>query len=182
MKLILYLLSIAALWYVYIFLRFVFHRNILLQKVKRFAKEYDIDCFITPSAFLLPSNRLGTAVLLKTKDKTYNIRLFGLLRKNCAVHFWNKEMYSVEKYIPRMSLNDVPLGHRPVKRRKLGEWDISNDAEIPVLLYVPTKGLLRLMQTKVNHIERLMAGDMIEDVLFTDDDFLFRHIEKNCRP
>ena len=179
MKLILYLLPIVALWYVYIFLRFVSQRMILLLKVKRFAKKYNIECFIAPLAFFFPNNRLGTAILLKTKDKTYNIRLFGLLRKNCAVHFWNKEMYSVEKFIPKMSLNDVPLGYRPVKRRKLGEWDINSDAEIPVLLYAPTKGLLRLMQTKVNHIERLMAGDMIEDVLFVDDDFLFRHIVKN---
>ena len=179
MKLILYLLPIVALWYVYIILRFVFQRNILLLKVKRFAKKYDIECFITLSAFLLPSNRLGAAVLLKAKDKTYNIRLFGLLRNNCGVHFWNKKMYSVEKFIPRMSLHDVPLGHRPVKRRKLGNWNISNDAEIPVLLCAPANGLIKITQTKVNRVERLLTGDRIEDVLFADWDFLFRYIVKN---
>lgn len=177
MKLFLYLLPIVALWYVYIFLRFVFQRNILLLKVKRFAKKYDIECFITLSAFLLPSNRLGTTVLLKTAKNTYNIRLFGLLRKNCAVHFWSKEQYSVEKFIPKMSLVDTPLGHRPVRHRELGKWDISANTEIPVLLYSPANSPIHITQTKVNHIERLIAGDMIEDILFVDIDFLFRYIE-----
>lgn len=178
MKLFLYLLLIAALWYVYIFLRFVFQRIIFLLKVRRFAKKQNVECLITSSAFLFPSNRLGTAVLLKTDKSTYNIRLFGLLRKNCAVHFWNKQMYSVEKYIPRMSLVDeVPLGHRPVKRRKLGKWDIRSDTEIPVLLYSPANSPIRITQTQVNHIERLEAGDMVENVLLVDCEFLFRYIE-----
>ena len=147
MKLFLYLFLIHVLWYTYIFSRFVLSRFVFLIKVKSFAKIHNIECCVTLPAFLLPSNRLGTAVLLKAKDKTYNIRLFGLLRKNCAVHFWNKEMYSVEKFIPRMSLNDVPLGHRPVKRRELGKWDNDSDIEIPVLLCMPANGLIKITQT-----------------------------------
>ncbi len=177
MKLYLYLVLLLALYYVYVLLRFAIKRIILLHKIKRFAKENSIEYKITTPAFLFPSNRYGTAVLLKTEKGTYNIRLFGLLRKNCAVHFWNKEMYSMEKFIPRMILYDTPLGHRPVRRRKLGKWDINVNTEIPVLLYSSADSPLRIMQTKVNHIERLMAGDMIEDVLFVDSDFLFRYIE-----
>ena len=177
MKLILCLLLIHALWYVYIFLRFVIYRVIVLLKVKQFVKIHNIECLITLSAFLFPSNRLNTAILLKTDKSIYNIRLFGLLRKNCAVHFWNKEMYSVEKFIPRMSLADTPLGHRPVRRRELGKWDISANTEIPVLLYSPANSPIHITQTKVNHVERLIAGDMIEDILFVDIDFLFRYIE-----
>jgi len=177
MKLFLYLLLILALYYTYITLRFAFKRILLLYKIKHFAKVNGIVYKIRTSAFLFPSNRLGTAVILKTNNETYNIRLFGLLRKNCAVHFWNKEMYSMEKFIPKMLLYDTPLGHRPVKRRKLGKWDINANTEIPVLLYSSADSPLRIMQTQVNHIERLIAGDMIEDILFVDSDFLFRYIE-----
>ena len=178
MEMFLYLLLIAALWYVYIFLRFVFRRVVFLGKVRAFAKEHNIECLVNASAFLLPSNRFGTALLLKTQDKTYNIRLFGLLRANCAVHFWNKEMYSIEKYIPRMHLvEDMPLGHRPVRRRKLGKWDVHSNTEIPVLLYRSANSPIRVTQTKVNHLERVIAGDLIEDVLFVDSDYLLRYIE-----
>ena len=85
-------------------------------------------------------------------------------------------MYSVEKFIPRMSLVDTPLGHRPARRRKLGKWNVNSDIEIPVLLYSSANSPIHITQTKVNHVERLMAGDNIEDVLFVDRDFLFRYI------
>ena len=182
MKMLLYLLLITALWYVYIFLRFLFRRAVLLRRVKRFVNEHNIAYSITASAFLLPSNRFGTALLLKTHAETYNIRLFGLIRANCAVHFWDKEMYSIEKYIPRMSLvEDVPLGHRPVRRRKLGKWSLHSDTEIPVLLYRSANSPIRVTQTKVNHVDRVIAGDMIEDVLFVDSDYLFRYIENRLK-
>ena len=176
MKLLWYLLLILVLYYAYITLRFVLKRILLLRKIKQFAKVNNIEYKITMPAFLFPSNRYGTALLLKTEKATYNIRLFGLLRKNCAVHFWNKEMYSIEKFIPKMSLVDTPLGHRPVRRRKLGKWDINANAEIPVLLYSSANSPIHITQTQVNRIERLMAGDTIEDVLFVDRDFLFRYI------
>lgn len=178
MKLLLYVIALLALWYLYITLRFVLKRTKLLHHIKRFAKEHHLQCEISVSAFLKPSNRCGTAVYIRKGDTCYNIRLFGLLRKNCAVHFWNKEMYSVEKFIPKMLLYDTPLGHRPVKRRKLGKWDINANTEIPVLLYSSADSPLRIMQTKVNHIERLIAGDMLDGVLFADWDFLFRYIER----
>ena len=177
MKLYLYLALLLALYYIYVLLRFVIKRIILLHKIKRFAEENGIEYKISIPAFLIPSNQYGTALLLKTEKATYNIRLFGLLRKNCAVHFWSKEQYSVEKFIPRMSLVDTPLGHRTVRRRKLGKWDISAYTEIPVLLYSPANSPIHITQTKVNHVERLIAGDMIEDILFVDIDFLFRYIE-----
>jgi hypothetical protein len=93
MKLLWYLLLILALYYIYISLRFAIKRILLLHKIKRFAKENRIDYKFSTSAFFVPSNRHGTAVILKTNNAIYNIRLFGLLRKNCAVHFWSKEQY-----------------------------------------------------------------------------------------
>ena len=90
--------------------------------------------------------------------------------------FGIRECTLCEKFIPKMSLVDTPLGHRPVRRRMLGKWDINANTEIPVLLYASVDSPLRIMQTKVNHIERLLVGDMIEDVLFVDRDFLFRYI------
>ena len=178
MKLLFYFALLLAFWYLYIVLRFVLKRVILLRQIKRFAKENSLQCDITARAFLLPSNRCGTAVVLKTEKICYNIRLFGLLRKNCAVHFWNKEMYSLEKYIPRMGLvEDIPLGHRDVTRRVLGKWIIKSESEIPVLLYAPANGPIRITQTNVNHIERMIAGDMLDGVLFADWDYLFRYVE-----
>ena len=76
MKLYLYLVLLFALYYVYVLLRFAIKRIILLHKIKRFAKENSIEYKITTPAFLIPSNRHGTAVLLKTGEATYNIRLF----------------------------------------------------------------------------------------------------------
>jgi len=178
MKLLFYIALILLVRFLYILLRYIMKRLNLLGRIKRFAKENDLQCDITLTAFLLPSNRCGTAAYMRKGDTCYNIRLFGLLRKNCAVHFWNKEMYSVEKFIPKMLLYDTPLGHRPVKRRKLGKWDINANTEIPVLLYSSADSPLRIMQTKVIHIERLIAGDMLDGVLFADWDFLFRYIER----
>lgn len=176
MKLLWYLLLILALYCTYILLRLIFKRLLLLYKIKRFAKENSIECKITTSVFLIPSNRHGTAAILKTNKNIYNIRLFGLLRKNCAVHFWSKEQYSVEKYIPRMSLMESSIGHRLVRRKMLGKWDSNSDREIPVLLYSSASNPIRITKIQVNRIERIEAGAMIEDVLFTDRDFLFRYI------
>lgn len=177
MKLYLYLLLILALYYLFAFVRFIFHRIKLCLKIKQFAEKNSIDCKIATSEFFLANNRCGTAVLLRTEKNTYNIRLFGLLRKNCAVHFWSIEQYSVEKYIPRMCLvDDIPLGHRQVRRRKLGKWDINTSTEIPVLLYSPANSPIRITKTQVNHIERIEAGAKIDDVLLADTDFLFRYI------
>ena len=178
MKLYLYLALLLALCYVYVLIRFTIKRIILLHKIKHFAKENGIEYKISMPAFLFPSNRYGTALLLKTEKATYNIRLFGLLRKNCAVHFWSKEQYSVEKYIPRMSLMESSIGHRPVRRRMLGKWDTNSDAEIPVLLYSSANSPIRITKTQVNRIERIEAGAMIDDVLLADTDFLFRFIKK----
>lgn len=165
--------------FLYILLRYILKRLNLIGQIKRFAKENDLQCDITLSAFLKPSNRCGTAVYMRKGDTCYNIRLFGLLRKNCAVHYWNKEMYSVEKYIPRMCLvEEIPLGHRNVRRRYMGEWNLQSDLDIQVLLYSPSNSSIRITQTNVNHIERMIAGDMLDGVIFADWDYLFRYIEK----
>ena len=178
MKLLLYLLLLFALHILYSLFRFVFKRARLLHQVKCFAKEHSIECIVTTPAFLLPSNRYGTVLLLKTEKATYNIRLFGLLRKNCAVHFWSKEQYSAEKYIPRMSLMESSIGHRPVRRKMLGKWDTNSDTEILIFLYSSANGPIRITKTQINRIERIEAGAIIDDVLLADTDFLFRFIKK----
>ena len=178
MKLLLYLLILYALHFLYFLFRFIFKRARLLHQVKCFAKEHSIECVVATPAFLFPSNRYGTALLLKTEKATYNIRLFGLLRKNCAVHFWSKEQYSVEKYIPRMVLMESSIGRSPVRRRKLGKWDTNSDTEILILLYSSANGPIRITKTQINRIERIEAGAMIDDVLLADTDFLFRFIKK----
>ncbi len=177
MKLFLYFLLALAIYYTYILLRFVLKRLKSFCKIKCFADKNNIEYKISLFSFFVPSNQCNTALLLKTSNAVYNIRLFGLLRKNCAVHFWSKEQYSVEKYIPRMILVDeIPLGHRPVKHRRLGKWEIHSNSEIPVLLYSPANSPIRITKTQVNHIERIEAGAMIDGVLLADTDFLFRYI------
>ncbi len=53
----------------------------------------------------------------------------------------------------------------------------SSNSQLPVLLYSPTNKHIQITKSKANHIERLIAGDMIEDILFVDKDFLFRYIK-----
>lgn len=179
MKSLYYLLLIFALYFLYVLLRFVLKRVNLLRKIKCFAKENDLQCDVSVSAFLAPSNRCGTAVYLKTDNVCFNIRLFGLLRKNCAVHFWSEKEYSVEKYILRVSLlGERPLGHSNARRRQLGQWQKYSDKDIPVLLYSSANSPIHLTQTQVNHIVDLRAGNRIGDVMLVDTDYLFRYIEK----
>lgn len=179
MKSLLYLFLIIALYFLYILLRFVLKRVILLHKFKCFVKENHLQYDLSVSAFLFPSNRCGTAVLLRTDKSAYNVHLFGLLRKNCAVHFWNEKEYSVEKFIPRMSLvGERPLGHSNAMRRKLGQWQKYSDMDVPVLLYSSANGPIHITQTQVNRIVPLRAGDRIGNIMLVDTDYLLRYIEK----
>ena len=179
MKSLLYLMLLFALYFLYVFLRFVLKRMKLLHQIKRFAKENRLQCDLSVSAFLMPTNCCGSAVLLKTDKNTYNIRLFGLLRKNCAVHFWNEKAYSVEKFIPRMLLfGERPLGHSNARRRRLGQWQVYSKNDTFVLLYSSANSPIHITQTQVNHTVPLRAGDKIGDVMLADTDYLFRYIEK----
>lgn len=180
MKAIQIMIATALVVMVYIVLRFVVKRIWLFAVLRRFAKKHGYICTI-PLSCLWPSNRNDRIVQLETDSTIYAIKLFGLLRKHCEIHFWNLEEYSVAHFLMRSSfVASVPIGQTGAKCRSLGNrnWAHSSEKEvIPVLLLSPTQVPVRLSQTKVNHWERLQAGEKIENAVFADWDYLWRFIE-----
>ena len=175
------LLIVALAVFLYVLLRFILKRIFLWISLKRFAKKHYFQCKIGLTC-LLPSNRTGT-VQIETGNTVYNIKLFGLLRKHCEIHFWNLQEYSMEWYFSLRGFD----WHRPIgqtnytRRRSLGNRDwlaVTSDKEVvSVLLIAPANAPVRLTQTQVNHLVYLRVGEKIENVLFADRDFLLRFIE-----
>ena len=182
MKAVGILIVIALAVMVYIFLRFVIKRIGLLISVKTFAKKHGFGCKC-PLSCLLPSNCIGT-VEIESANTVYTVKLFGLLRKHCEIHFWNFREYSVEWYFSRYGLVNIPhIGQTNANRRRsLGNADwaaVTGEKEVvPILLISPANAPVRLTQTRINHLEDLRAGEKIGDVIFADMDYLFRFIAK----
>lgn len=180
---VVYILLIAAAVFLNMLLRFFFQRLSLLVQLKRFTQKYGYLLKVRNYFyFYFPTNRSSeSTVTIETNDNYYNIRLFGLLRKHCEVHFWNLKAYSVDSYMTRREfVYSEPIGERNVKHRPLGEFPkpelTANKTVVPILLFSPTNVVVRLKQTVVNRYADLRAGDKIDEALFADTDFLFRHI------
>ena len=180
MKVLQFFIVIALAATVYLFLRFIVKRLWLLSVLQKFAKQYGYTLHF-PFSCLLPNNRNSGTVQIETENTVYCIKLFGLLRKHCEVHFWSLKEYSVVHFLMRSSFVAAePLGLIGTKRRGLGKgnWAASSKKEvIPVLLISPAQAPVRLTQTMVNHLEQLRAGEKIGDAVFADLDFLIRFIE-----
>lgn len=180
MKALQILIAIALAITVYVFLRFITKRIWLFATLRRFAKKHGYVCKI-PLPCLLPNNRSKSLVQIETQNAIYSIKLFGLLRKHCDIHFWSSQEYSATQYFTRAEyVGGTPIGQTGGRRRRFGNgnWAASSEKEvIPVLLISPANAPVRLTQTKVNHLEDLRAGDMIGDALFADWDYLWRFIE-----
>ena len=180
MKSVQILLAIASAITLYLFLRFIIKRVWLFAVLRKFAKQYGYT-LIFPLSCLLPNNRNNDIVKIETDNTVYCIKLFGLLRKHCEIHFWSLEEYSAEWYLMRSGFVGAPLiGQVGSKHRSLGNenWAVSSEKEVfPVLLISPANAPVRLTQTKVNHLEHLRAGEMIGNAVFADLDFLLRFIE-----
>ena len=180
MKSIQILFGIAAAVTLYIFLRFIVKRIWLFTTLRRFAKKHSYICKM-PLSCLLPNNRNLHVVLIETDSTLYAVKLFGLLRKHCDIHFWSSQEYSATQYFSRAEyVGGTPIGQAGARRRSLGNgnWAIRSEKEvIPVLLISPANAPVRLSQTKVNHFEYLSAGERIENAVFADWDYLWRFIE-----
>lgn len=180
MKAIQILIAIALAVIGYLILRFIIKRIWLFSVLRKFAKKHGYSCK-TPLPCLFPNNREKSLVQIETDNTIYAVKLFGLLRKHCEIHFWNLGKYSVVHYLMRASfVAAAPIGQVGAKRRSLGNgnWPISSEKEVvPVLLISPAHAPVRLTRTNVNHLVDLRAGDMIGDILFADWDYLLRFIE-----
>ena len=176
------LMLIALVVMVCIVLRFVVKRIWLFAVLRKFAKKHGYTC-TTPLSCLLPNNRNKHTVQIETGNTIYSIKLFGILRKHCHIHFWSTKEYSIEWYFTRHGLDFTKTPFELLagaKSRSLGRgnWTTNSEKEvIPVLLISPTHAPVMLTTTDVNHWEHLRAGEKIEDVLFADLDFLLRFIE-----
>jgi len=188
MKSIIILLQLAIVIFLLVLLRFLLQRIRLYFQLNRFAKKYGFCCQILKKAFYLPLNSIkGNTVTLETDSCIYDIKVFGLLRKHCEIHFWGVTEYSMEWYFSRYGLDHKPYQFigmtNEKKRRPIGAF--GNNAETQstkkhtsVLLLSPTHAPVRLTYRKENHLERLHAGDMIENAIFADLDYLFMYICK----
>ena len=180
MKALQILIVITLAVTVYTFLRFAIKRVWLFAVLQKFAKKHGYQCRI-PLTCLLPSNRSNQLVEIKTAHTVYAVKLFGLLRKHCDIHFWSSQEYSATQYFTRAEyVSGTPIGLTGARRRSLGDRNRKecNEKEvIPVLLISPANAPVRLTYTQVNHLEYLRAGEKIEDVLFADLDYLLRFIE-----
>ena len=180
MKAVLILMGITLAITLYLFLRFIVKRVWQFSVLRKFAKQYDYNV-IFPLSCLLPNNRNKHIVQLETDSTLYAIKLFGLLRKHCDIHFWSSQEYSATQYFSRAEyVGGTPIGQTGARRRSLGNgnWAVSSEKEvIPVLLISPANAPVRLTQTKVNHFEYLRAGERIENAVFADWDYLWRFIE-----
>ena len=181
MKAVQILIAIALVVMVYMLLRFVVKRIWLFSVLRKFAKQYGYS-FNFPASCLLPNNRNKNIVQIETDSTIYAIKLFGLLRKHCDIHFWSSQEYSATQYFSRREyVGGTPIGQTGARRRSLGNenWVVSSEKEvIPVLLISPANAPVRLSQTMVNHFEYLRAGERIENAVFADWDYLWRFIEK----
>ncbi len=180
MKRVFLLLAIALAVLVYIFLRFIIKRISLWAALKRFAKKHNFRCKVDLLC-LFPRNKTSRFVQIETGSTVYAIKLFGLLRKHCEIHFWSQQEYAVEWYFSRYGLTNEPYIGQTNKRRRreLGSWDCSiatGKEVVPVLLIAPANAPVRLTHTNENHCVNLRAGDRIDNVLFADRDYLFRYI------
>ncbi len=180
MKAVQILIVIGVAITVYLFLRFIVKRIWLFAVLHKFAKKHGYTCK-TPLSCFLPNNRNKHLVQIETGNTVYSIKLFGLLRKHCDIHFWSLKEYSATQYFTRSEyVGGTPIGLTGARRRSLGNenWPVSSGKEvIPVLLISPANAPVRLSQTKVNHFEYLRAGERIENAVFADLDFLLRFIE-----
>lgn len=160
-------------------------RLILLFRLKRFAKINNYNCKIKKLLFFMPLNFSSKgSVLIETSSTIYNIKVFGILRKNCEVHFWNIREYSIRKYYTRLQmLTSTPLGQENCRRRNMKAFNpintnINSDYKlfVPIFLFSPTNNLLRITQTQENRLKQLKAGDKIGDIIFADTSYLFWYI------
>lgn len=182
MKILFGLLIFAFVVFVYMLLRFFIKRVSLRKALKKFAKQHNYTYKIS-FRNLLPGNNTNRLVEVETANTIYRIKLFGLLRKHCEIHFWDSRNYSTAWHFNRYSLvGSAPIGVSGTCRRKNLGADTWTETEsknvVPVLLIDPPNAPVRLTQTHVNHLVDLRAGEKIENVLFADRDFLFRFIEK----
>lgn len=180
MKFVLILIVIALFITGWLFLRFILKRIWLFAVLRKFSKKHGYTC-ITPLSCLLPNNRSKCLVQIETGSTVYSVKLFGLLRKHCDIHFWSSQEYSATQYFTRSEyVGGTPIGLTGARRRSLGNgnWAVNSEKEVvPVLLISPANAPVRLTQTKVNRLEYLRAGEKIINTIFADLDYLLRYIE-----
>ncbi len=182
MDTVLIIAIIAMVVLLYMLLRFLFKRIFLWKAFSKFTRQYHYTYKIS-FRNLLPGNSTTHLVEIETQHTIYRIKLFGLLRKHCEIHFWDSQNYSIAWYFSRYGyVGTAPIGQTGSRNhRSLGNSDwttTTNKKVIPILLIDPANAPVRLTQTQTNHLVDLRAGEMIGNILFADRDFLFRFIEK----
>lgn len=185
MKILISGIIIIFLW---IFLRFAIKRSLLIVRLAKLAKELNCTFKIISHTFLFPFNSLDNYdFLIETKSTVYRIKLLGLLRKYCDIHFWNWQEYSVCKYYSYKEFVDAkPLSQRNARIRHLGKLNCQKDnhgsdykQEVAIYLLSPANKLLRLTQTVGTTTVSIAPGDKIGNVLFMDREYLWWYLKND---
>lgn len=183
MKILMFAGILLFAFFLFLIVRFLVKRLILLSKLRKFAKENSCNCKITSPLFFIPLNYSEKgSVLIETEGTVYNIKVFGLLRSHCEVHFWNSREYSVKQYLRLLFFGNKPLWQENCHRRKIGEFGLENNENtktiLPILLFSPTNTMWKLTYIKDNEIKELRAGEKIDNILFADTTYLFSAIKE----
>lgn len=114
MKVLLYISIFSLIVFLYIIFRFLIQRLSLALKLKKFAKKNSYNCKIVNPLFFIPLNFSNNGLVsIETDSTIYNIKVFGILRKHCEVHFWNINEYSIKKYyLVKQFIASTPLGQK----------------------------------------------------------------------
>ncbi len=185
MKVLLYISIFSLIVLLYNILCFIIKRFILIFKLKKFAKKNSCNCKIVNPLFFIPLNLSNNGLVsIETDSTIYNIKVFGILRKHCEVHFWNINEYSIKKYyLVKQFIASTPLGQKKCYRRKTGGFNpintkVNSDYKlsVPVFLFSPSNNLLRITQTQENQLKQLKVGDKIDNIIFADTPYLFWYI------
>ena len=183
MKIILGVSLIVFIIILLLLFRFWYKRTKLYFRLKKYTKENGYSLKIQKMLFWLPKNNYSKSnLVIESNSTVYSIKLFGLLRSSCAVHFWNENEYSAQKYLThRGFIVATPLGKKDIHHRKLGKTDFSKSVceeskhkrIVPIMLISPVNSILKLTKTAGLQVIDLSVGDKIGNILFADRIFLF---------
>lgn len=180
-----YVYSIGCIIIVFLYLRFFFKRLRLLLNLKKAAKRCGAKIKLTTPLFYFPTNRCKRCELIVTGDNfVYCIKVIGLFQKYCDLHFWNPREYATRKYLLKFQIDQsTPLGSKDARHKHL---DIDFTAGLPedtigkqvlhFYLLSPTNFPIHITKNDGNMIVDLLPGSKIDDIIFTDREYLYQYI------
>ena len=178
-------LIIPFILIVFLYLRFLCKRLRLFLCLRKAAKRAGAKISLVAPTFWFPTNRCKRCELFVTGDDfIYGIKVIGLFQKYCDLHFWNPREYATRKYLLKFQIDQsTPLGSKDARHKHL---DIDFTAGLPentagkqmlhFYLLSPTNFPIHITKNDGNMIVDLLPGSKIDDIIFTDREYLYQYI------